>query len=265
MRPSELETAEKLRGGYYTPGLLVAHCLERLLPLLADSDDLRILEPSVGDGAFLRGISDHSEMRNRVSWLTAVEPDPGENRKSREELRRLSLSGEIVASSVIPWAARKPGRFDAAVGNPPFVRYQYMSGDDRDSIGALGQQAGFEFSGVGNLWMPVLVAALTSLKPQGAFSFVVPSELMTGSSAARFRAWISRECADLRVDLFPPNSFPDVLQEIVVLSGRRATIERGATSYLTISEGGDLLSRKGHTHEIGRGEPNWTRFLLSPG
>jgi len=45
-------TPEKLRGGFYTPPPLVSACLERVRERLPEGE-LRLLEPSAGDGAFV--------------------------------------------------------------------------------------------------------------------------------------------------------------------------------------------------------------------
>src|SRR3712207_8200122 len=47
------------------------------------------------------------------------------------------------------------------------------------------------------------------------------SEFLTGISASMVRDWLLRHTEDLQIDLFPPSSFPAVLQEVVVLSGRK--------------------------------------------
>lgn len=254
---------EKLRGGYYTPAPLVQFCLMRLMNLLPDSSGLEALEPSAGDGAFFRGIAEDSQVAERFSRILAVEPLKTEADEAKRVLDRIPVEGTVTVASAIEWANGTNDQFDAAFGNPPFVRYQFISGAERRAIIELGSRAGLAFPGVSNLWIPVLVAALVSLKPQGAFSFVVPSELLTGSSAAVLRRWLSSRFGELTVDLFRPGSFPEVLQEVVVLSGIRLGRE-ATTSMITISE--NRLGERGSRvwkHAIDPGESNWTRYLLS--
>lgn len=255
-------SAQKLRGGFYTPEPLVRFCLDRLQPLLRPGDDLELLEPSAGDGAFIRGIGSDAGLSRRVEDLIAIEPLDLEAKKCRRSLAQSGIEGTVVTDSAVSWGVETGGGFDAAVGNPPFVRYQFTSAADKAAIPRLGERAGVSFAGVSNLWLPVLISALSRLKPGGAFSFVVPTELLTGLAASRLRGWAAENFGDLRIDLFAPASFPDVLQEVAVFSGRRASMP---SSTLTIAEHNRNGTERIWTHAVDPTQRNWTRYLLSPG
>lgn len=49
MKTREAVSQEKLRGGFYSPDVLVDLCLDRSSELLHGVDDLRVLEPAAGD------------------------------------------------------------------------------------------------------------------------------------------------------------------------------------------------------------------------
>ena len=100
------------------------------------------------------------------------------------------------------------------------MRFQFVDESERYSAHHLGERLGVEFKGVSNLWLPVFLGSLGSLRPGGVFSFILPSESFTGISGHEVREWLLRHAWALHVDLFPPASFPGVLQEVVVLSGR---------------------------------------------
>ncbi|MGH2974705.1 MAG: Eco57I restriction-modification methylase domain-containing protein [Solirubrobacterales bacterium] len=256
-------SAQKLRGGFYTPEPLVHFCLARLRPLLRSQRELRLLEPSAGDGAFVRGVAADRSLAARTKELLAIEPQELEAEKCRRSLAATPIEGDVLAASAVDWGLAGGEMFDAAVGNPPFVRYQFISARDKGQIARLGESAGISFGGVSNLWLPVLVAALTRLREGGAFSFVVPTELLTGLSAAQLRAWLARDFRDLRIDLFAPGSFPGVLQEVAVLSGRRFG-RAAAVTKLTLGEHDRRGTESSWTHTIDPEQPNWTRYLLAP-
>ncbi len=146
--------------------------------------------------------------------------------------------------SAITWAVNGAPRVDAAVGNPLFLRYQFVSEEDREVIPELGTQMGISLQGVSNLWIPVFLAALHKLRVGGAFAFVVPTEAFTGCSARVARDWLSRNVEALRFDLFSPGSFPDVLQEVAVVSGRRTLPSE--TGRVTFVEHGASIRRWEH-------------------
>jgi adenine-specific DNA-methyltransferase len=271
----------KLRGGFYTPPGLVRVCLDRLAALTAGRRSLRVLEPSAGDGAFLRGLAAHP-LADRICEVTAVEVSAAEAAKCRAALRAAPFAGRVITGSVL--AGLAAGGYDAAAGNPPFVRFQFLSPQDRAGALAIAGWTGLPLGGVSNLWIPVFLAALTRLAPGGAFAFIVPAECFTGVSAGVLRQWLVRHTGPLQADLFPPGSFPGVLQEVVVLSGRvrapvppppaagdttrRAAGQPGDSSRpgtlalrLTDHAGGGAVS---WSHRISGDAPTWTRYLLTP-
>lgn len=251
-------TPEKLRGGFYTPPAMVRACLDRIRDLLPGPEKLRILEPSAGDGTFVRILSE-PEWNRRVERVLAIEPLDIEAEKCRQALAAGQLQGAIASASAIPWAAATDELFDVAVGNPPFVRYQFISPRDQNAVTNLGMRLGITFRGVSNLWIPVLLGALSRLRQGGAFAFVVPTECLTGCSASALRQWLIDECAEVRFDLFTPGSFPDVLQEVAVLSGRRE--ETAPSLRIEIVDHGTTVRR--WTHEVSDAGV-WTRYLLDP-
>ena len=264
MKTIDVMSADKLRGGFYSPPTLVRACLDRIAALTSgDARPLRVFEPSAGDGAFIRGLRDHA-IADRVRDVTAVEINPQEAAKSRQALAGTPFGGRVITGSVLNGARPAAGGYDVAVGNPPFVRFQFLTDEDRAGALDVARRGGLTLTGVSNLWIPVLLAALTGLRAGGSFAFIVPAECFTGISARSVRTWLIRSVDALRADLFPPGSFPGVLQEVVVLSGRldRSRAHRTAAP-LTVVEHlpGNPLS---WTHEVLETAPTWTRYLLTP-
>lgn len=264
MKTIDVMSAEKLRGGFYSSPTLVRACLDRIATLSSGNPaPLRIFEPSAGDGAFIRGLRDHS-LAERVKDITAVEINAGEAAKSRQALSTTPFGGTVITGSVLNGARPSPGEYDVAVGNPPFVRFQFLTDEDRAGALDVAQDSGLTLTGVSNLWIPILLTALTRLRAGGSFAFIVPAECFTGISARSVRTWLIQNVDALQADLFPPGSFPSVLQEVVVLSGQldRSRAYRTAAP-LTVVEhvAGHPLS---WTHEVLETAPTWTRYLLTP-
>lgn len=255
-------SAEKLRGGFYTPAALVSTCLRQIAELIPGGSDLRMLEPAVGDGAFVRGIVG-SPLERRIQFIEGIEVIPEEARKAETAINAIEKAGEVAIESALIWAGRQHRPFDIAVGNPPFVRFQFVSEDDKAAIAGLGSLLGVSLRAVSNLWIPVLLIALTNLRDRGAFAFVVPTELLTGISASAVRQWLFHNASDLRVQLYPPGSFPGVLQEVAVLSGRRTFGPAGHRLALSDSRTVGVPDR--WSHRIDPAASTWTRLLLPAG
>ena len=68
------------------------------------------------------------------------------------------------------------------------------------------------------------------------------------------------ECDEIRFDLFAPGSFPDVLQEVAILSGTRC---RPAVEAATIRIVDHSPTTREWTHSV-TDSGSWTRYLLDP-
>lgn len=223
-------------------------------------ESLSVLEPSAGDGAFVRGLGGHP-LRDRVAHVTAVELVASEAAVARSALVENGLAGSVrVGSFLNPGTLFNGEKFDAAVGNPPFLRFQFVDQDDQPSIDLLANKLGVAFKGVSNLWIPVFLGALLKLKTGGVFAFIIPSECLTGVSGRVVRHWLVRQTAKLQIDLFPVGSFPGVLQEVIVLSGTMTPDVRTQAKVTVF----DHASQRVWTHVADETLATWTGLLLEP-
>lgn len=260
MLTKDAVSEDKLRGGFYSPDLLVDLCLGRVQALAKGRMNLRLFEPSAGDGTFLRGLIRHPAGQ-QVDHVTAVEIVQEEASTAAQELERSGKRGRVVTANVLEWNQDATEAFDVAVGNPPYVRFQFLSAEDRQRAIDLGTSLGVPGTAVSNLWIPVFLLALSRLEAGGVFSMIVPMEFMTGISASRVRSWLLNHTRDLTIDFFEPGSFPAVLQEVVILSGRRAggTIEPSTSVRFFDHNGGT----KTWDHQVSAAASTWTGYLLS--
>lgn len=122
-----------------------------------------MLDPGCGDGRFL------ALHRNS----TGVEQDGLAVRAAAGN----APWAKLHECDLFTWATRTEDRFDAVVGNPPFIRYQRFAGAARDRALQLCESLGAPFSSLTSSWAPFLVAAASLLKPGGRMAVVVPAEI----------------------------------------------------------------------------------------
>ncbi|MCB9746190.1 MAG: SAM-dependent methyltransferase [Alphaproteobacteria bacterium] len=225
-------------------------CLGQALSRRRGGGPPTLLEPSAGDGNFLRGVLRHLDEPglSGVS-VVAVERDAGAAAVCAEPAA--ALGATLVHDSFFAWAEARPEAVDLLVGNPPFVRYQLVPPEDRARAeGLLGRLAG-----VSNLWLPFALLGLRRLRPGGAFSLVLPAELLSTVSAGPFREALLRDVEALELTLFPRDTFAELLQDVLVVSGRWAPGAGEAT--LRFVEGARAWS-----HPVPPSPAPWTRWLL---
>ena len=190
------ESKQKLRGGYYTP-LDLAVFLARWVREINPKD---ILEPSCGDGVFLKAF-EHIEGFKK-SNITAFEIDPEEASKARSATKQLPQS-KIYAEDFLQWVIEsfnnKQIRFDAIVGNPPFIRYQYLPKDFQIKAEKIFQELKIPFTKHTNAWVTFILASIALLKPGGRLAMIVPAEIIHIPHAQALRAYLGIECRRLVV------------------------------------------------------------------
>ncbi|HTU90316.1 MAG TPA: N-6 DNA methylase [Gemmataceae bacterium] len=209
------ESSEKLRGGYYTR----ADVADFLTRWVLQARPRRILEPACGDGAFVASLGRLDAAG--VESVIGCEIFAAEAEKARMRGRVLrGMTVEVLAEDFLQWALdRLPDgpTFDAAIGNPPFIRYQYLNSQLQERAEQLFRRFGLAFTKHTNAWVPFVVASLALLRPGGRLAMVVPSELLHILHARSLRSFLSQECA--RILVLDPQDiwFEETLQGVVLL------------------------------------------------
>lgn len=212
------ETAEKLRGGYYTPEDLALF----LARWVAQGQPTSILEPSCGDGAFLEAID---KAGTSTAEVVAIELDAVEAAKATERANNLAINVKVLNQDFLGWALEelpKGGRrFDAVVGNPPFVRYQYLPPRFQGLAEKVFSTLGCRFTKHTNAWVPFVLASVALLRPGGRLAMVVPSEIIHVLHAQSLRTFLGEECR--RLVIIDPQEiwFEDTLQGAVLLMAEK--------------------------------------------
>jgi adenine-specific DNA-methyltransferase len=260
------ESAQKLRGGYYTPPDLA----EFLVRWVKEINPAKILEPSCGDGVFFSAINSVGGLKR--AEVLGFELNAVEAAKSRNKLEK----GTVKSSDFLKWAAARlsdPEKFDAVLGNPPFVRYQYLPSEFQECSAQIFGQLDCGFTKHTNAWVPFILASLALLRPGGRLAMVVPAEIIHVMHAQSLRSYLGRECR--RLVIIDPEElwFDGTLQGAVLLLAEKRRAESDKSQGVGIYSVRDREFLKLSPAEV-FAAPNaingktvagkWTRALLNP-
>jgi len=216
-----METSQKLRGGYYTPQNLAAFLTKWVL----EAAPTTVLEPACGDGVFLQAIQELSGAD--VPEIVACELDGLEAAKARKRMRPAAKgpAESIYAVDFLGWALERldcEAVFDAVLGNPPFVRYQYLDEAAQCRAEQVFRRFDLRFTRHTNAWVPFVVASIGLLRPGGRLAMVIPSEILHVLHATSLRRFLLKTCS--RVLVLDPESilFEETLQGTVLLLAEKA-------------------------------------------
>jgi adenine-specific DNA-methyltransferase len=217
----EHETPQKLRGGFYTKPEIA----DFLVRWVSKKNPRSVLEPSCGDGVFIESLRRKNISSLEVGFGCEIEPDEAE--KAKEKTRKWkAVDFDIHTGDFLKWYLfnqHQPRKFDAVLGNPPFVRYQYLNHEQQILAEKLFVSFGLPFTKHTNAWVPFVIASAAMLSPGGRLAMVVPSEILHIPHARSLRRFLADTCS--KILLIDPEElwFDKALQGVVLLLVEKKT------------------------------------------
>lgn len=258
--------AVRLTGAVYTPSDVAAAVLQSAIADLP-ARRLRILEPSVGDGAFLGQLSvlipDHD--------YTAIDIDEEVVESLRDSAHLWPQSTVLITSDFINYACNaivnQGARFDLIVGNPPFIRKHNFSDAFKEELTRLSLITSYPLQNLKNSWAAFLVASSKLLSDDGIVAFVLPYELVTVAYGHK----LLTAMLDVfpRIDLFvsEEKAFPEIEQDAVIFIGRRKPTDTTGLFIQSVSTMSQLSSPVEHSLSLAEARPlalDLNAFLIAP-
>ena len=261
MRLKKDSTAQKLRGAYYTP-LQLATAMTGLF----DIENIQnILEPSCGDGVFLDCLA-INDMLCRIESVTAIEIEKDESKKVHERYNN-HPNVNVLCEDFFDFYKRsyENERYDLILGNPPYIRYQYLTEKQRELQSMILTSHGMKANKLINAWVCFLVACVQMLSDNGRIAFVIPAEILQVGYAEDLRLFLSSQLARITLITFEQLVFPEIEQEVVVFIGEKGGIEKGIRiiemtgldCFKTLNLGNNGYQKLQHARE------KWTKYFIS--
>ncbi|MAD04560.1 MAG: SAM-dependent methyltransferase [Pseudoalteromonas sp.] len=214
------QTAQKLRGGYYTPQNLADYVTKWVLASKPES----IIEPSCGDGSFLTALNNNNA--NKDLRINAFELFDTEAEKSRKKCAEFGFeNANVTEGDFLSWANNNLNSVEQQVsgilGNPPFIRYQFLEKEFQTQTELVFKQLNLKFTKHTNAWVPFILACIKLLKSGGRLGMVIPSEIIHVMHAQSLRTFLGEQCSKLVVIDPQEIWFENTLQGAVILLAQK--------------------------------------------
>ena len=262
----EFESKQKLRGGFYTDPQIASF----LVKWIKEKAPRSLLEPSCGDGVFLDAIQ--RERIPSLKTIVACELDLEEV----EKVRAKNIPNTCVRNTdFLQWylfEAQNRESFDAIIGNPPFIRYQYLPKHQQLLAEKIFAQLRLPFTKHTNAWVPFVLASIKLLRPGGRIAMVIPSELFHIPHAQSLRSYLAGQCS--RILIYDPKEiwFNDTLQGTVLLlaekklnpseKGKGVTVIPAASKQILLTNAEEDFQSAAYTNGVTI-EGKWMPVFLS--
>ena len=258
MQLIENATNQKLRGAYYTPPAIAKFILQWGI---GGSNDSKILEPSCGDGVFLKCIGNNEMPYNNV---TAIEYEAGEADKARA----IALhDSEVINTDFHRFCLDTDKRFNLVVGNPPFIRYQYYDPKQQKLADEIFKRSKLKRTKLTNAWVTFVIGASQLLTETGKMGFVIPSELLMVKYAQQLRQYLAKKFNKINIISFENLIFEEIQQEVVLLLCEKNGTDEHLIEHIEVKDADGLLTLNPHrlrfpTKKIDFHTDKWTYYFL---
>jgi adenine-specific DNA-methyltransferase len=231
MKLIENASPEKLRGGVYTPEPIAEFILRWGIN---GSTNFDILEPSCGDGVFLKVLK---ELKSKYKSITAIEFNKIEAKKAE----KIDLKNkQIINEDFHAYCNNTSHRFDLIVGNPPYIRYQFFDRKQQVEADDIFIKAGLTYSKLTNAWV---------------------------SFALQLRKFIAQFYNKINIISFKKLVFPNIQQEVVLLLCEKNDTKEHNIEHIELEDASELKTLdtgrlKSPQKKIDFKSNKWTFYFL---
>ena len=156
-------------------------------------------------------------------------------------------------------------KYDLILGNPPYIRYQYLEEKQRMEMAEILTSHGMKANKLINTWVGFMVACVHMLSDNGNIAFVIPAEILQVAYAEDLRLFLSNKLSKITLLTFEELVFPGIEQEVVVFIGEKGDSEKGIR-IIELNNLDDLenlniyangFQKLSHVHE------KWTKYFTT--
>lgn len=204
--------SKKRRGAYYTPQFLADFMMCHIAPHFASKTSISFLEPSVGDGSFIKSFN-KTKFPDSISsyFVHSIE-------KIASELNKVKVVSELNKKKQAEYNFGKQDflhfqksadrLYSCVAGNPPYIKKSLLKKSQIEECRTIHNNAGLGKVPVKNIWPSFLIRCTQLLEDDGILAFVLPAELLQVNFSNELRTYLIQQFQ--RVEIF---TFDDLLFE----------------------------------------------------
>ncbi len=212
---------KKHTGSYYTPSYLASFISKRVLSYFENRTRISILEPSVGDGAFIDALKNIEH--NLSIKLDALDIISDELNKASKKWNKNNSKFEKI-----DFLTFKPTvQYSAIVGNPPYIKKNRLSGFQIELSKTIHFNEKLSGKSAMNIWTTFLIKSVTHLNNNGILAFILPSEFLQVKFAEEIRDYIKTKFDRIEIFTFNDLMFECKGQDTIVLFAYKKHIDKG--------------------------------------
>ncbi|MDQ8205897.1 N-6 DNA methylase [Coraliomargarita sp. SDUM461003] len=253
----------KITGAYYTP----SHISDFMVSYLSDfinSSCNAILEPSVGDGSFLRALSESNSCSTERVDLTIVELD-----SEAIESAYAIAAGRNAFRSVVKhngdFLAYEPApgnTYSLVLGNPPYIKKKFLDEEVLGRVKECHAKAGLGLTNVSNIWTAFVLKSAELLDEHGVLALVLPADLLQVKYAEKLRVFLEERFQRLEIFVLSIRDFTGIEQQTLLLFAYKIHDSAG-TFFYEVEDFEASRIREISSNGLMISQSKWTHYTLS--
>ena len=260
---------KKQNGSYYTPQLLSDFLVKHILTSYDLPNTSKILEPSCGDGRFVRSLLNNGNLSSS-SEITLVEKDAIELNKSLDIINsngKIDLKIHSYECDFLDLQLNSTKKYSLIIGNPPYINKKLLSEVQIKLCQNIHNDAGLSSKFIKNIWTAFLLNSIMNLDQEGILCMVLPSELLQVKYSKEIRNYILSNFKRLEIFAFNELIFESTEQDVIVLIGSKSVKNNAkkGISFYQVNKLEDLkkplyVEKNSNVHRTNLDK--WTNYIL---
>ncbi|MEM9001054.1 MAG: N-6 DNA methylase [Bacteroidota bacterium] len=267
---------KKNTGSYYTPKILSDFLVNHILDKYLNSKEISILEPSCGDGQFMKSMFNNncSEFFQSIN-LDLIDIDSDELKKAKSLIPSHEIiSSKAYVSDYLKFHLESDKKYSLILGNPPYIKKENLKKEQIERCEKVHKKAKAYSDKINsngkikNIWPAFVEAAIMSLEDNGVLCFVIPAEVLQVKYAKELRSLIADEFDRVEVFAFNELIFEGIQQDVVAIIGVKGIrdVNEHGFSFYQVDELNDLKEPRfteKHSNIHRTTLDKWTNYILS--
>ncbi len=259
----------KNTGSYYTPFYLADFIITHVLQYIDKQDNISILEPSVGDGVFIKAFNSSKFLNTKKNYFfTSIEKNKIELEKTINQSSiesRLNTKYLFINSDFLKIHEYLNTRYSLIIGNPPYIRKNLLTKKQLNRCYDIHQTEGLSNSSVKNIWSAFLIRCSRLLEANGILAFVLPAELLQVNFSREIRSYLISMFDRIEIFTFDDLLFDQIGQDTIVLMCFKNAKNKG--QYYTRIKNKDQLMKRSYILSSNKSLSNtnvkWTHHSIA--
>ncbi|MBP9759131.1 N-6 DNA methylase [Candidatus Dojkabacteria bacterium] len=275
--------SNKTNGVFYTPKILSDFIVDRIFYEYNGLDqELKILEPSCGDGVFLDSLVNNelsyknrsekgNPLINKKAIITLIEKDTAVTKVLSSNITSYyykNVDIKLVNDDYLNFHFRDKKNYDLILANPPYIKKEYLSDRQIELCEMIHKEINLDKKRIQNIWTAFLLSGILKLTKEGIMAFVIPCELLQIQHTEPIRNLLSEHFEKIEIFAFNEIIFEGLQQDTIAIICYKKAIntKKPGVSFYQVDKLEDLKEPDFTTKNtnIHRTElKKWTNYLLT--